>query len=262
MKFNACETCARIYSENNYVCFTCRDGHHHKVKGEEMDKNLYRYCHMCKHSNHGKRDITTYMCYSCGQRDVNNFESEIDINSFYPQHDDIPDTVRLMKLAAHSIYGYPRPPKGVPTIKKVIFNDPATIILWTDGTKTVVKCQEGDIYDPEKGMAMAICKRALGNQGNYCEVFKKWLPEEEPVVKFDGSELVRAIRNMGKANNMLGEILNRRCKQAIEDAGKEFVKGLKDANIPVAKELEELVKERAISGDYDKVNNGPTGINK
>ena len=26
---------------------------------------------------------------------------------------------------------------------------------------------------------MAISKKALGNKGNYCEVFKKWLPEEE-----------------------------------------------------------------------------------
>ena len=30
-------------------------------------------------------------------------------------------------------------------------------------------------------MAMAISKKALGNKGNYCEVFKKWLPEEEEV---------------------------------------------------------------------------------
>ena len=67
----------------------------------------------------------------------------------------------------------------IPSIKKVIFNDPATIVFWEDGSKTVVKCQDGDIYDPEKGLAMAISKKALGNQGNYCEVFKKWLPEEE-----------------------------------------------------------------------------------
>ena len=66
----------------------------------------------------------------------------------------------------------------LPEIKDVIFNEPATIILWADGTKTVVKCQEGEGYDPEKGMAMAISKKALGNKGNYCEVFKKWLPEE------------------------------------------------------------------------------------
>ena len=67
----------------------------------------------------------------------------------------------------------------VPYIKQVIFHDPATIVYWTDGTRTVVKCQDGDIYDPEKGLAMAISKKALGNNGNYCEVFKRWLPEEE-----------------------------------------------------------------------------------
>ena len=68
-----------------------------------------------------------------------------------------------------------------PSIKKVIFNDPATIVFWSDGSKTVVKCQDGDIYDPEKGLAMAISKKALGNKGNYCNEFKKWLPEEEEV---------------------------------------------------------------------------------
>lgn len=63
-------------------------------------------------------------------------------------------------------------------IKKVIFNDPATIIIWFDGSKTVVKCGEEDAYDPEKGMAMAIAKRFLGDKGNYYNVFKKWLPED------------------------------------------------------------------------------------
>ena len=68
---------------------------------------------------------------------------------------------------------------SVPDIKKVIFNYPATIVFWSDGSKTVVKCQDGDIYDPEKGLAMAISKKALGNKGNYCNEFKKWLPEDE-----------------------------------------------------------------------------------
>lgn len=62
-------------------------------------------------------------------------------------------------------------------IKKVIFNNPATIIIWFDGSKTVVKCGERDVYDPEKGMAMAIAKRFLGDKGNYYEVFKTWLSE-------------------------------------------------------------------------------------
>ena len=35
-------------------------------------------------------------------------------------------------------------------ITNVIFNDPATIVFWSDGTKTVVKCCEDDIFDEEK----------------------------------------------------------------------------------------------------------------
>lgn len=52
-------------------------------------------------------------------------------------------------------------------IKKVIFADPATIIYWDDDTKTVVKCGELDEYDPEKGIAMCMLKKMLGNEGNY-----------------------------------------------------------------------------------------------
>ena len=65
----------------------------------------------------------------------------------------------------------------LPAIKKVIFNEPATIVIWSDGIKTVVKCN-CESFDPEKGLAMAIAKRALGNNGNYYETFKKWLPEK------------------------------------------------------------------------------------
>ena len=68
----------------------------------------------------------------------------------------------------------------VPAIKDVIFNPPATIIIWEDKTKTVVKCGEKDIYDPEKGMAMAISRKALGDRGSYYNVFEKWL---EPYYK-------------------------------------------------------------------------------
>lgn len=60
-------------------------------------------------------------------------------------------------------------------IKDVIFNDPATIVFWTDGTKTVVKCQPGEGFDPEKGLAMAISKRMLGNDYGYYETFAKYV---------------------------------------------------------------------------------------
>ena len=65
--------------------------------------------------------------------------------------------------------------KTNPSIKDVIFNNPATIVFWSDGTKTVVKCQEGDTYDPEKGLTMAIAKKFFGNKGNYCNEINKWM---------------------------------------------------------------------------------------
>ena len=52
-------------------------------------------------------------------------------------------------------------------IKDVIFAPPATIVYWSDGSKTVVKCSEKDVFDPEKGLAMAIAKRCGGNNGSY-----------------------------------------------------------------------------------------------
>ena len=67
-------------------------------------------------------------------------------------------------------------------IKNVIFSNPATIVFWEDGTKTVVKCQKGDIYEKEKGLAMAIAKKALGtnkSKSNYCYVFEKWCNGEK-----------------------------------------------------------------------------------
>ncbi len=63
-------------------------------------------------------------------------------------------------------------------IEKVIFNKPATIVFWADGTKTVVKCQDGDVYSPETGIAMCFMKKALGNQSNFNNTFKKHIPAQ------------------------------------------------------------------------------------
>lgn len=68
--------------------------------------------------------------------------------------------------------------KAMSKIKNVIFNDPATIVFWSDGTKTVVKCGKNDAFDPEKGLAMAISKYFFDNAGYFNDVFKKWIPKK------------------------------------------------------------------------------------
>ena len=87
------------------------------------------------------------------------------------------------------------------TIKDVIFNPPATIVFWMDGTKTVVKDQGEVFYDPEKGMAMAVAKKAFGNQGNYYNQFKKYIDiwEKKQEAEFTSSY----------ANTVLNDIIEK-----------------------------------------------------
>ena len=88
-------------------------------------------------------------------------------------------------------------------ITKVIFNNPATIVFWSDGKKTVVKCAGDEAFDEEKGLAMAISKRVLGNHGNYYNEFKKWLP------KIENSENQKPFIDTVKVFDDIGEMIRR-----------------------------------------------------
>lgn len=66
-----------------------------------------------------------------------------------------------------------------PSIKNVIFNPPATIVFWTDGSKTVVKCNVQDEFDPEKGLTMAIVKRCASNSDDFYKEIKTWIEKSE-----------------------------------------------------------------------------------
>ena len=50
------------------------------------------------------------------------------------------------------------------TINKVIYNPPATIILWNDGTKTMSKCDKEDTYDKATGFMLCVLKKKYGNK--------------------------------------------------------------------------------------------------
>lgn len=63
-------------------------------------------------------------------------------------------------------------PRQALTIKKVIFSGPCTIVLWDDGTKTMVRCLEDDFYDPEKAVMMAYLKKHFGYSNTQ---MSKWL---------------------------------------------------------------------------------------
>ena len=100
-------------------------------------------------------------------------------------------------------------------IKNVIFAPPATIVYWSDGTKTVVKCSEKDIFDPEKGLAMAIAKRCGGNKGSYYKEIQNWV--EKSGKKYPGKSAA------GKAVDL--DVL----KKYSSEANKDFEKFLSAA---------------------------------
>lgn len=95
----------------------------------------------------------------------------------------IPNTVYGMtgsssdKSKSNNDISKPKMTYGCPGIKKVIFNDPATIVLWDDGTKTVVKCSEGDTYSEWSGLAFCICKKLMGDE--FHKVFKHWCDRDD-----------------------------------------------------------------------------------
>lgn len=126
------------------------------------------YCNGCLNRHH--HDI----CSECVGFDL--YRSNGSSNPFLAI--DIDNELRMLENVLLNTENVKKEREYDMRIEKVIFNDPATIVLWKDGTKTIVKCGNEDAYDPEKGLAMAIAKKALGNDGNYYEVFKKWLPEE------------------------------------------------------------------------------------
>jgi hypothetical protein len=139
-----------------------------------------------------------------------------------------------IKQTLNRLYGNPL------AIKNVIFNDPATIVIWTDGTKTVVKAQDGDVFDPEKGLALAITKKALGNKGNYCNELKKWLEKYEektenvesmPESKFP--DLTSGLKSAAKAMEHLGITVRQMNKRNnIQKAYDIMLKGRENNGIP------------------------------
>jgi hypothetical protein len=71
--------------------------------------------------------------------------------------------------------------KHLPEIKQVIFNNPATIIMWKDGTKTIVKVHNEE-FDEEKGFAMAYLKKVFGDRNKYMKYIKNASRQEKKEV--------------------------------------------------------------------------------
>lgn len=75
----------------------------------------------------------------------------------------------------------------VRNINKIRFDEGWTIIFWKSGDVTKVKCQDGESFDYEKGIAMAIIKHIYGDISYYNEIFKQTLEQGEKKVTKEGA---------------------------------------------------------------------------
>ena len=66
-------------------------------------------------------------------------------------------------------------------IKEIIYNNPVTVVFWSDGSKTMSKCKKGDKYNEETGLLYCIIKKLSTNSLD--KLFTEWLPRQQSIIK-------------------------------------------------------------------------------
>lgn len=90
----------------------------------------------------------------------------VPIDSYLKNITVIPNDKPTVKVELVSTYPIP---------KKIIYSGPATVVLWADGTKTVVKCSDEDAYVPEAGFLWALAEKVYGSKSQLDKMMGRWL---------------------------------------------------------------------------------------
>lgn len=157
---------------------------------KETEETPRVYCH---HHTKIDTDNMDALCYSLK-----------DIEIVKETYDHLQKENEIMENNKSKMKEYPFYGMAGISIKKVIFSKPVTTVIWSNNTKTQIRCQKGDKWDPEKALAMAICKKVLGNTPYFNNYFKKWLGEakvEDPKKnKAEKKRKKEAAKKANKAN--------------------------------------------------------------
>lgn len=169
-EINDMNECKQIFSMNSMRCIRCSK--YAKCSYEHHASQLAGYHNFLNNIKWQVTEIETSRLSPIERTNLTfHVEGYLEPRHVFP--DMAFDTIR--ELIYHHLNGLPTQGSYSHTIKNVIFNDPATIVFWEDGTKTVVKCQDGEEFDPEKGITMAFFKKMHGNKGSYFNEIKKWV---------------------------------------------------------------------------------------
>ena len=80
---------------------------------------------------------------------------------------------------------YYKTPNRIPAPKKIIISEDArvTVVLWADGTKTVVKCSDTDTYDPYTAYCAAFAKKCYGTNSQLKKTIEKFTVYQDTKMK-------------------------------------------------------------------------------
>ena len=161
------------------------------IWNNSFDKEAY--CRLIRselHSNMTERELHSKVAENIRlKQELDNFKKKRDIPSAYPGSTFV--------------------------IDKVLFNPPATIVFWLDGTKTVVKCKEGEEFSEWAGIALCLAKKLYGP--NFHKIFRAHCSDPEKTVNdMSDSEITKAARQATKgmheaseqSKNLFEEFLN------------------------------------------------------
>ncbi len=89
-------------------------------------------------------------------------------------------------------------------IKSVRFDGPATIVFWEDGTKTVVKCTEKDLFNKETGIAMATLKKIFGESYSvYKREVSKLVKKDEEMIKKAWEKMIKEEKDPSAKSDLI-----------------------------------------------------------
>lgn len=137
------------------------------------------------------------------------------------------ELVNELKTALNSVYGLTAANLAdYPTlmtsslIKRVIFSDKKTIILWNDGSKTMVSCADGEQLDPYMGFCAAFTKGFFGSKHQVEKIVKNadYQPSKKSKKKI--SEVLKQLReddtNVKFVPNNKGEMTSKELSNALK----------------------------------------------
>lgn len=102
------------------------------------------------------------------------------------------DTDKLFKMV-ESYLGIKRKGNAMMIPDRVVFNGPATIAFWPDGTKTVVKCaaDDEDVFDRKTAIMWCFMKKIFGTTSHVNRILDDLVHEGDVYVDKRLSDLVQ-----------------------------------------------------------------------